>query len=59
MKWIKRIGLALLGIILLIVVIFAGIIIFDSLFGTDTSEFTNVTYTDQDGTDLIGYLAQP
>ena len=59
MKWIKRIGLALLGIILLMVGLFAGIIIFDSLFGTDTAEFTNVTYTDQDGTELIGYLAQP
>ncbi len=59
MKWIKRIGLALLGFILLIVVLFAGIIIFDSLFGTDTDAFTNVTYTDQDGTELIGYLAQP
>jgi len=59
MKWIKRIGLALLGIILLIVVVFAGIIIFDSLFGIDTSEFTNVTYTDANGTELIGYLAQP
>ncbi|MBE2223341.1 MAG: dienelactone hydrolase family protein, partial [Anaerolineae bacterium] len=41
------------------VVLFAGIIIFDSLFGTNTAEFTNVTYTDQDGTELIGYLAQP
>ncbi len=59
MKWIKRIGLALLSIILLIVGLFAGIIIFDSLFGTDTAEFTNVTYTDQDGNELIGYLAQP
>lgn len=59
MKWIKRIELALLGIILLMVVLFAGIIIFDSLFGTNTAEFTNVTYTDQDGTELIGYLAQP
>lgn len=59
MKWIKRILLALLGLAMLIVVLFAGIIIFDSLFGTDTDEFTNVTYTDQDGTELIGYLAQP
>jgi carboxymethylenebutenolidase len=41
------------------VVLFAGIILFDSLVGTDTAEFTNVTYTDQDGTELIGYLAQP
>jgi carboxymethylenebutenolidase len=59
MKWIKRILLALLGLVLLIVVLFAGIILFDSLFGPDTAEFTNVTYTDQDGTELIGYLAQP
>jgi carboxymethylenebutenolidase len=59
MTWIKRILLGLLGFILLIVVIFGGIIVFDSLFGTDTSEFTNVTYTDPNGTELIGYLAQP
>lgn len=59
MKWIKRILLALLGILLPIVVLFAGAIIFDSLFGIDTAEFTNVSYTDQDGTELIGYLAQP
>lgn len=59
MKWIKRFFLALLGILFLIVVLFAGAIIFDSLFGIDTAEFTNVSYTDQDGTELIGYLAQP
>jgi carboxymethylenebutenolidase len=59
MKWIKRFFLALLGALLLIIVLFAGAIIFDSLFGIDTEEFTNVTYTGEDGAELIGYLAQP
>ena len=59
MKWVRRILLGILGLIGLILVIFAGIIIFDGAFGTDTAEFTNITYQDEDGNELIGYLAQP
>ena len=59
MKWIKRIGLSVLGLVLLLVLIFAGMIIFDSLFGMETSDFTNVTYTDDEGNELLGYLALP
>jgi carboxymethylenebutenolidase len=59
MKWLKRIGLGLLGLLALILLIFGGIIVFDSLFGPDTAEFTNITYQDEAGNELIGYLAQP
>lgn len=59
MKWVKRILIALFGIFLLIDVLVIGIIFFDSFFGSDTAEFTNVTYTDPDGHELIGYLAKP
>jgi carboxymethylenebutenolidase len=58
-KWIKRIGLGLLGLIGLILVGFVGIILFDAAFGPDTAEFTNVTFQDSDGNELIGYLSQP
>ena len=44
-KWIKRIVLAILAILLLVVLLFAGTIIFDSLFGTDTTDYANVAYT--------------
>lgn len=59
MKWLRRILAGILGIILLILLVFAGIILFDAAFGPDTAEFTNITYTDDSGNELIGYLAQP
>lgn len=57
--WIKRIGLVFLALLLLIIVLFAGTIIFDSLFGSDTADFANVTYSDVTGQELVGYLAAP
>lgn len=59
MKWLKRILGGLLGLLLLIVIVFVGIIAFDAAFGTDTAEFTNTTYVGSDGQELIGYLAEP
>ncbi len=59
MKWVKRIFLGLLALVGMLVLIFAGIVIFDSLFGTDSSEYANVTFTDDTGNELHGYLAQP
>jgi carboxymethylenebutenolidase len=58
-KWIKRIVLAILAILLLVVLLFAGTIIFGSLFGSDTADYANVTYTDAAGQELLGYLAEP
>jgi carboxymethylenebutenolidase len=57
--WIKRIGLGLLGILLIIIVLFAGIIIVDSLFGSETADYANVEYTDDSGQKLLGYMATP
>jgi len=48
-----------LGLLLIIVLVFAGIILFDVAFGQGTDEFTNRTYSGSDGQELIGYLAQP
>ncbi len=59
MKWLKRILVTLLGLLLLIVTLFAGIILFDVAFGPETAEFTNTTYSGSDDQTLIGYLAQP
>lgn len=59
MKWIRRILLGFLGIVLLLFLVGAGTIIYDSLAGTTPDEFTNVTYSGPDGQQLIGYLAEP
>ena len=59
MKWLKRILGGLLGLLILIVLLFAGVILFDAAFGLETAEFSNITYTGDDGQELIGYLAQP
>lgn len=59
MKWIGRIVGALVGLLLLVVLILAGVMVFDAVFGPQTADFTNVTYTSADGTELIGYLARP
>jgi carboxymethylenebutenolidase len=57
--WLKRIGLGLLVLLALIVMLFAGTIIFDGLFGSDTADFANIEYTDAAGQELVGYLAAP
>lgn len=59
MKWIKRISLGLVAALSVLILLFAGVIVFDSIFGTDSTELTNVTYTDEVGTELHGYLALP
>jgi carboxymethylenebutenolidase len=59
MKWLKRILVGLLGLLLLIVLLFAAIIQFDVAFGPETAEFTNTSYSGSDDQALIGYLAQP
>jgi carboxymethylenebutenolidase len=57
--WLKRILLALLALLLLLVALFAGVVIFDSVFGSDTADFANVEYENMDGKQLYGYLATP
>ncbi len=57
--WIRRILLGLLGLLIAIVLLAVGSVVFDSLFGDDTADFTNITYTNAEGEELLGYLAQP
>jgi hypothetical protein len=49
--------LGFLALVLLLVVLFAGAVIFDSLFGSDTADFANTQYENGDGNVLAGYLA--
>jgi carboxymethylenebutenolidase len=58
-KWIKRILLGLLALVGLVVLVIAGLFVFDSLFGPKTADVANATYTDASGRELLGYLAEP
>lgn len=59
MEWIKRIVLSLLGAIAVMAVIIGGVMVWDINFGINGTDFTNVTYTADDGTTLNAYLAIP
>ncbi len=59
MKLMKRILLGLLWVLLVAVLILGGILIFDANFGEQTADFANTPYTASDGTELLGYLAEP
>lgn len=58
-KWGKRILIGLLSAVGLLLVIPTAIILFDAAFGPDTADVANTTYTDDDGRELLGYLAEP
>lgn len=57
--WIKRLLAGLIILIGSLPVVFAGVIIYDSIFGTDTIEFANTEYSNVQGETLFGYLAMP
>jgi carboxymethylenebutenolidase len=59
MKWLKRIVIGLLSLVLLLVVGIAGIILYDANFGNTAQDYTNITYTGENGVTLNGYLAMP
>lgn len=59
MKWIIRIALSLLGAIVVMIALVAGVIAWDVNLGVNATDFTNVTYTADDGTTLNAYLATP
>lgn len=58
-KWIKRILLGLLALVVITVLAVAVIFAFDALFGPKTTDVANTTYTDGSGNELLGYLAKP
>ena len=58
-KWLRRIFWGFTAVLLLILLISGGIILYEGWFGESSAQWTNVTYSDADGTELRGYLAQP
>lgn len=58
-KWIGRILLGLLGLLLFGFLLVFGTIGWDIFFGKEAKDFTNTTYQSADGTQLSGYLAKP
>ena len=59
MKWLKRILITLLILILLPILFLAGFIIYDANTSVTAAEFTNMQFTDAEGNTHNGYLAQP
>ncbi len=56
---LRRLVLGVFGLIVLLVVFIAASIAIDGWIGRSATDFTNVTFTSADGTELHGYLAQP
>jgi len=59
MIWIRRILVGMLVVVGILLAGIAGIIGLDSAFGASAEDYANVTFTAEDGTTLVGYLAQP
>ncbi len=57
--WIRRVLLGLAGLSGLIVLAFAGTIVFEGWFGESSAVLANTQYQSPDGTTLHGYLAEP
>lgn len=58
-RFFHRLILSILGLIVLLVVFIVASIAIDGWIGKSATDYTNVTYTSADGTELHGYLAQP
>ncbi len=58
-KIIRRILLALGILLLILILIPVGIILFDAAFGESSTDYTNVTFENDEGLTLHGYLAEP
>jgi len=58
-KWLRRIFWGFTAVLLLIFLVAGGIVLYEGWFGESSALWTNVTFTDADGTELRGYLAQP
>lgn len=58
-KWIKRTLIVLAVAVGLLFAVPAALIITDAAFGPDTVDFANTTFTDANGRELLGYLAEP
>lgn len=59
MKWVRRLGVAALLILIVLVIGVGALALYDSQMGEDSADVSNVTFTAQDGTPINGYLAVP
>ena len=59
MKWIRRILLGALALLLMMIVGAGALVAYEVSAGAQVSDFTNVSYTAEDGTEILAYLAQP
>ncbi len=57
--WMKRIGLGLLAVLLVLVIGLAGVFLYDAVWGPKTADVANVRFSDGGGGELMGYLARP
>ena len=58
-RWLKRLGLGVLALLAALLLLAGGMIVWDRISGPDTADFTNTTYRDAQGQELLGYLARP
>jgi hypothetical protein len=49
LKWLKRILLGLISLILLLIIVSAGLIIYDANFGATSADFANMNFIDAEG----------
>lgn len=56
---LRRTVLGIVGLVVLLIVFIAASIAIDGIIGRSATDYTNVTYTNADGVELHGYLAQP
>ena len=59
LKWLKRIALAAIGLIGLLLLVLLGVVLYDSQTGARTIDNINTTYTSSNGQTLTGYMAVP
>jgi carboxymethylenebutenolidase len=59
MKWLRRVLVGIPAVLLIVLVAVGAIILLDGASGASASDYTNVTYTAEDGTELHAYLAMP
>ncbi|MCP5096202.1 MAG: dienelactone hydrolase family protein, partial [Chloroflexi bacterium] len=59
MMWIKRTAIVIVSLLVSILILLVGSIIVDNIRSDGSAALTNVEYTQEDGTILRGYLAEP
>jgi carboxymethylenebutenolidase len=58
-KWIVRILITALILLVGMVGTIVGMVVWDAQFGARAADYTNMTFAAEDGSELLGYLAKP